>query len=100
VLAVIHTFSYSLTSGQVTLAIVFPDFNTKKAVRQLPKGQFPLHAYCRSKFGREAEFVVAVYLKSRGWIVKLSKGSRGPADIKASLGPLQVCSGKGQHHIA
>lgn len=41
--------------------------------------------YSWSSFGREAEYVVALYLKSMGWAnVKLSPGSRGPADIVAS----------------
>jgi hypothetical protein len=41
--------------------------------------------YSWSKFGREAEYVVALYLKSMGWNdVRLSRGSRGPADITAS----------------
>jgi Holliday junction resolvase len=40
--------------------------------------------YSWSKFGREAEFVVALYLRSRGWNIELSKGSRGPADIIAT----------------
>jgi Holliday junction resolvase len=41
--------------------------------------------YSWSKFGREAEYVVALYLKSIGWQdVRLSRGSRGPADITAS----------------
>ena len=41
--------------------------------------------YSWSKFGREAEYVVALYLKSAGWVdVRLSPGSRGPADIIAS----------------
>lgn len=44
----------------------------------------PLEAtYSWSKFGREAEYVAALYLKSLGWRVRLSKGSRGPADITA-----------------
>lgn len=34
-------------------------------------------------FGREAEYLVALYLISRGWDVRMSKGSRGPADIVA-----------------
>jgi len=38
----------------------------------------------RSKFGREAEFVVSLFLRSRGWNIKFSKGSRGPADIIAT----------------
>lgn len=37
-----------------------------------------------SKFGREAEYVVALYLKSMGWDVALSPASRGPADIVAT----------------
>lgn len=37
-----------------------------------------------SKFGREAEYVVALYLKSIGWDVALSPASRGPADIVAT----------------
>lgn len=41
--------------------------------------------YSWSRFGREAEYVVALYLKSMGWDdVRLSKGSRGPADITAT----------------
>ena len=41
--------------------------------------------YSWSSFGREAEYVVALYLKSVGWTdVRLSPGSRGPADIIAS----------------
>jgi len=41
--------------------------------------------YSWSKFGREAEYVVALYLKSMGWEdVRLSRGSRGPADIVAT----------------
>lgn len=41
--------------------------------------------YSWSSFGREAEYVVALYLKSAGWNdVRLSPGSRGPADIIAS----------------
>jgi Holliday junction resolvase len=39
-----------------------------------------------SRFGREAEYVVALYLKSLGWNVALSRGSRGPADIIATCG--------------
>jgi Holliday junction resolvase len=41
-----------------------------------------LHSW--SRFGREAEYVVALYLKSLGWNVTLSRGSRGPADIIAA----------------
>jgi Holliday junction resolvase len=40
--------------------------------------------YSWSKFGREAEFIVVLYLKLRGWNIQLSKGSRGPADIIAT----------------
>jgi Holliday junction resolvase len=41
--------------------------------------------YSWSSFGMEAEYIVALYLKSVGWAdVKLSPGSRGPADIVAS----------------
>jgi hypothetical protein len=42
--------------------------------------------YSWSKFGREAEYVVALYLKSMGWGVALSPASRGPADIVATCG--------------
>lgn len=37
-----------------------------------------------SKFGREAEIVVGVYLQHYGWNVCLSAGSRGPADVIAT----------------
>jgi hypothetical protein len=37
-----------------------------------------------SRFGLEAEYVVALYLKSAGWDVALSPASRGPADIVAT----------------
>lgn len=40
--------------------------------------------YSFSKFGRDAEFIIANYLKLRGWNVNLSKGSRGPADLIAT----------------
>jgi hypothetical protein len=39
--------------------------------------------YSPSQFGKDAEFITALYLISRGWEVKLSKGSRGPADLMA-----------------
>ncbi len=45
-----------------------------------------LNLYSWSRFGREAEYVVALYLKSLGWNVALSRGSRGPADIIATCG--------------
>jgi Holliday junction resolvase len=41
------------------------------------------HSYSKTKFGRDAEFVIALYLLSKGWTVQLSKGSRGPADLYA-----------------
>jgi Holliday junction resolvase len=41
-------------------------------------------SYSWSKFGREAEFIIAIHLKLRGWSIQLSKGSRGPADIIAT----------------
>jgi hypothetical protein len=41
-----------------------------------------LHSW--SRFGREAEYIVALYLKSAGWDVALSPASRGPADIVAT----------------
>ena len=40
--------------------------------------------YSWSKFGREAEYVVALYLKTIGWNIRLSPASRGPADIVAT----------------
>ena len=49
----------------------------------------PVTLYSWSKFGREAEYVVALYLKSSGWNVALSGGSRGPADIVASCSNTQ-----------
>ncbi len=40
--------------------------------------------YSWSHFGREAEYIVALYLKSIGWTdVRMSPGSRGPADVTA-----------------
>jgi len=59
--------------------------------------------YSWSKFGREAEYVVALYLKSLGWNIALSRGSRGPADITASCGNvcwfIQVKSSSGVPHV-
>jgi hypothetical protein len=40
-------------------------------------------SYSPSQFGRDAEFIIALYLLSKGWEVKLSKGSKGPADLMA-----------------
>ncbi|HKU50176.1 MAG TPA: restriction endonuclease, partial [Nitrososphaera sp.] len=52
----------------------------KSPLRRLPRLN-----YSWSSFGREAEYIVALYLKSAGWSdVRLSPGSRGPADIVAS----------------
>jgi hypothetical protein len=58
----------------------------------------------RSKFGREAEFVVALFLRLRGWNIKFSKGSRGPADIIATYKKhtkwlIQVKSSTGIAHL-
>ena len=58
----------------------------------------------RSKFGREAEFVVALSLRIRGWNIKFSKGSRGPADIIATYKKhtkwlIQVKSSTGLAHL-
>lgn len=39
--------------------------------------------YSPSQFGRDAEFIIALYLLSKGWEVRLSKGSKGPADLMA-----------------
>lgn len=39
--------------------------------------------YSYSRFGRDAEFLVGLYLKSKEWDVYFSKGSRGPSDIVA-----------------
>ena len=40
-------------------------------------------SYSPSQFGKDAEFIIALYLLSKGWEVKLSKGSKGPADLMA-----------------
>lgn len=40
--------------------------------------------YSRSKFGRDAEITIALHIMSKGWNVKFSRGSRGPADLYAS----------------
>jgi Holliday junction resolvase len=47
--------------------------------------------YSWREFGREAEFVVASYLRSRGWSIALSPSSRGAADIVASKGKSLWC---------
>jgi Holliday junction resolvase len=45
-----------------------------------------LSSFSWGKFGRDAEFTIAIYLKSCGWNVQISRGSRGPADIIATRG--------------
>ena len=40
--------------------------------------------YSISKFGRDAEITIALHIMSKGWNVKFSRGSRGPADLYAS----------------
>lgn len=42
-----------------------------------------IYSYSKTRFGRDAEFVIALYMLSKGWTVRLSKGSRGPADLYA-----------------
>ena len=39
--------------------------------------------YSFSKFGRDAEFLVGLCLKSNDWNVFFSKGSKGPSDVVA-----------------
>ncbi len=39
--------------------------------------------YSFSEFGRDAEFLVGLCMKSKEWNVYFSKGSRGPSDIIA-----------------
>jgi Holliday junction resolvase len=41
-------------------------------------------SYSWRDFGMEAEFVVASYLKSKGWNIRFSPSSRGAADLVAS----------------
>ena len=41
-------------------------------------------SYSKSRFGRDAECIIALNMMSLGWNVKLSKGSRGPVDLFAS----------------
>jgi Holliday junction resolvase len=56
-------------------AISNHDYNTQfTATRSYPK----------SRFGRDAEWIIALNMMSQGWNVKLSKGSRGPVDLFAS----------------
>ncbi|MDQ5869447.1 MAG: restriction endonuclease [Thermoproteota archaeon] len=42
------------------------------------------HSYSKSRFSRDAEWIIALKMMSLGWNVKLSKGSRGPIDLFAS----------------
>lgn len=48
------------------------------------KGTITVPLYSRSKFGRDAEITIALHIMSKGWDVKFSRGSRGPADLYAS----------------
>src|SRR6476619_2747275 len=41
-------------------------------------------SYSKSRFGRDAEMIIAFNMMSLGWYVKLSKGSRGPVDLFAT----------------
>ena len=41
-------------------------------------------SYSKSRFGRDAEWIIALNMMSLGWNVKLSKGSWGHVDIFAS----------------
>ena len=41
-------------------------------------------SYSKSRFGRDAELIIALNMMSLGWYVKLSKGSRGLVDLFAS----------------
>jgi len=59
--------------------------------------------YSWREFGREAEFVVASYLRSKGWSIVFSACSRGPADIVArkdeSIWCIQVKASMKSPHI-
>jgi hypothetical protein len=46
-------------------------------------------SYSIGTFGREAEYIVALYMRLIGWRVRLSKNSRGPADIVAEIDSFQ-----------
>jgi Holliday junction resolvase len=50
-----------------------------------------MDVYSWRDFGREAEFVVASYLKLKGWKIKFSPSSRGAADIVASKDSMKWC---------
>jgi len=41
-------------------------------------------SYSKSRFCRDAEWIIALNMMSLGWNVKLSKGSRRPVDLFAS----------------
>jgi Holliday junction resolvase len=60
-------------------------------------------SYSWREFGREAEFVVASYLRSKGWSIVFSPCSRGPADIVArkdeSIWCIQVKASMKSPHI-
>ena len=60
-------------------------------------------SYSWREFGREAEFVVASYLRSKGWSIVFSPSSRGPADIVArkdeSIWCIQVKASMKSPHI-
>ena len=47
--------------------------------------------YSWREFGREAEFVVANYLRLKGWSMLLSPCSRGAADLIASKQDIRWC---------
>jgi len=47
--------------------------------------------YSWHDFGREAEFVVANYLKLRGWKIAFSSSSRGAADMDATKDGSRWC---------
>jgi Holliday junction resolvase len=53
------------------------------------RGEKSFEKFCSYRFGREAEFIVAVFLKAKGWKLNISKGSRGPADIIAFRDPIK-----------
>lgn len=47
--------------------------------------------YSWREFGREAEFVVASYLRLKDWNIKFSPSSRGAADIVANKDGKTLC---------
>lgn len=52
---------------------------------------FKMSTYSWREFGREAEFIVARYLKSKGWNITFSPSSKGAADIIASKNMKKWC---------